>query len=318
MDSCVGHSASAHSLQQLWIGISLLRKVVPSLTALVALEAVVRHKSFTRAAGELGVTQAAVSRQVALLEKELGVPLFLREHRGVQPTHPCIALGATLTDAFKRVADGVEAVRASKDSEILTIGATLAFSAFWLLPRLGTFRRLHPEVQLRVVSQDEKLSLDGGDVDIAIRYGNPPFGDCIVLASRGDMIVPVASPEYKEKLSGSSFWKVPSDLIETDVTDRSWVTWPDWFDRVGHAGVVAKASMTFSHYTEAIAAARAGQGVALGWGVLVDGFLKDGSLVQVGEGVDAEGRHNIIVPKRTDRHGLGDIIAAWMAAALGE
>lgn len=104
------------------------RRRIPSLTALVTLEAVLRKKSFTTAATELGVTQAAVSRQIALLEEEFGLPLFVRKHRAIEPTAACINLGATLAKSFADIAESVEALQ-SRSQDVLTIGATVAFSS---------------------------------------------------------------------------------------------------------------------------------------------------------------------------------------------
>ena len=167
------------------------RKRLPSLTALVTLEAVVRRKSFTLAASELGVTQAAVSRQIAALEEELGQPLFLRKHRAIEPTAACVSLGATLAKSFADIAESVEAIQ-SRGQDVVTIGATVAFSSFWLLPRLAEFRRANPGILVRVISQDSPIALDDGEIDVAIRYGMPPFSDGTVIASRGDPVSAVA------------------------------------------------------------------------------------------------------------------------------
>jgi DNA-binding transcriptional LysR family regulator len=293
------------------------RKNIPSLTALVAVEAVIRRRSFTAAAQELNVTQAAVSRQIAALEKDFGTILFVRGHRSIEPTAACLALGNILTDSFARMAEGVDALRSSTVNEVVTIGASLAFSALWLLPRLGEFRRLHPDVQIRVISQDSKINLDGGQVDIAVRYGLPPFADGTVLASCGDEIFPVCSPEYFRRLPDGDFWKASYDQIETDQPDRTWYSWHDWFAGVGHAPANRKPSLRFSHYTESISAARAGQGVALGWRTLVDAFLRDGTLVRIGDAaVVPPGRYNVIVPLKARRKGVRDLAAGWMTAAL--
>jgi DNA-binding transcriptional LysR family regulator len=290
------------------------RRRLPSLTALLTLEAVLRRKSFTVAAGELGVTQAAVSRQIATLEEELGQPLFLRKHRAIEPTAACLTLGATLAQSFANIAESIEAIKLSAQ-DVVTIGATVAFSSFWLLPRLADFRRLNPGIQVRVVSQDNRIDLDGGEVDIVIRYGLPPFSDGTVIASQGDIIMPVCSPDYlKNRVAGPLS---PADeFIETEVPDRSWVSWGRWLGERGTAFDV-KPSLRFNHYTEAIAAARAGQGVALGWGVLVRTFLNDGTLVPLDDAeFAAEGRYNVLLPLKGRGTLARDRAAAWLTAAL--
>ncbi len=290
------------------------RRRLPSLTGLLMLEAVLRHKSFTAAAGELDVTQAAVSRQIALLEDELGQPMFLRKHRAIEPTAACLTLGSSLAQSFANIVDAIEAIKASSQ-DVVTIGATVAFSSFWLLPRLADFRDRNPGIQIRVISQDTKIDLDSGEVDILIRYGLPPFNDGTVIASRGDVIVPVCSPEYfKRRIAGPLSEK--DDFIETDAVDRSWLSWTHWLAKSG-AAFEARPSLRFNHYTETIFAARAGQGVALGWSALVQTFLDDGTLVALDDSkLMDEGRYNVLLPLKARRTMAGDQAAAWLTAVL--
>lgn len=290
------------------------RRRLPSLTGLLMLEAVLRRKSFTAAATELGVTQAAVSRQIALLEEELDQPMFLRKHRAIEPTAACLTLGSSLSQSFANIADAIEAIKASSQ-DVVTIGATVAFSTFWLLPRLADFRDRNPGIQIRVVSQDSPIDLDNGDVDIAIRYGSPPFSDGTVIASRGDIVMPVCSPDYLRRRP-AGLLSQSDDFIETDAVDRSWLSWAQWLPKMD-ASFVVKPSLRFNHYTETIFAARAGQGVALGWGVLVQTFLDDGTLVCLDERKLAEeSRYNIVLPLRARRTMASIQASAWLTAAL--
>jgi DNA-binding transcriptional LysR family regulator len=262
------------------------------------------------------VTQAAVSRLIALLEEDFGRPLFNRGHRTIEPTPSCLILGSTLADSFSNIADSVDAVRASA-TDVVTIGATIAFSSFWLLPRIAEFRQLYPGIQIRVISQDGKFNLDSGGIDIALRYGAPPFSDGTIIASCGDTIFPVCSPEYARTHRLEKFPEGTFELIETDVPNRSWYRWADWFARVGRKSKAVQPTLRFSHYTETISAARAGQGVALGWDALIRTFLNDGSLVKVGTTeFDADGRHNILVPLNSKRSAICDLVAAWLTHAL--
>ncbi|TGR64424.1 LysR family transcriptional regulator [bacterium M00.F.Ca.ET.194.01.1.1] len=290
------------------------RRRLPSLTALMTLEAVFRHRSFTAAAAELGVTQAAVSRQIALLEDELGLPMFVRKHRAIEPTPGCLALAATLTQSFSNIADVVEVVGQSQQG-IVTIGATVAFSSFWLLPRLAEFRRQTPGVQIRVVSQDSKIDLNAGGIDIVIRYGQPPFADGRVVASREDTIVPVCSPEYFQRRKGGGMSSA-DEFIETDAKDKSWMTWSQWHRGAG-CGLRIAPQLHFNHYTEAIAAARAGQGIALGWRLLVQTFLDDGTLVSLEDAeMQTSDAYHVVVPSRPYRSSAVEHASVWLAFAL--
>lgn len=294
------------------------RKNVPSLNALVALEAAARHKSITLAAAELGVTQSAVSRQISMLEVDLGTSLFVRKHRSIEPTSNCLLLASSLANSFSAISESVDLVRSGDRSETVTIGATLAFSTLWLLPRLSEFRERFPLVQIRVISQDARIPLSSGEVDVAIRFGIPPFEDADVIASRADTIFPVCSPEYAKRLGNAEhFYETKADLIANDVSERTWYSWLDWFARAGVKAPVPKPGLRFNHYADALQAARAGQGIMLGWDVLVNNFLLDGSLVRLGDlVVTPEGRHNVLVPKSAKRMPIRDIAAEWIASKL--
>jgi len=150
---------------------------------------------------------------------------------------------------------------------------------------------------------------------VAIRYGLPPFSDGTVIASRGDVISPVCSPDYLRRRGDGPLGSA-DEFIETDVVDRSWYNWSQWVSLIG-ANIEVKPSLRFNHYTETIAAARAGQGIALGWRMLVGTFLEDGTLVQADSSeLAAEGRYNVIVPVKTKRSNARDLAAAWLTASL--
>jgi DNA-binding transcriptional LysR family regulator len=297
-----------------------IRRNLPSLNALVVLEAAARHRSFTSAAAELGVTQAAVSRQIAMLEEDLGTPLFVRRHRAVDPTPPCQLLASSLAVNFAAITESVAMVRATKQQEAVTIGATLAFSTLWLLPRLRDFRERYPGALIRVMSQDSRIPLTAGEADVVVRFGTPPFEDGAVVASRADVMFPVCSPAYAERIQGNPMAALRNgecDLIGHDVPDRTWGTWPDWFRRVGWSAAPPEPALRFNHYSDALQSARAGQGVVLGWGIMVQGSLEEGALVRLGdETVPAEGRYNVIVPLKPKPSPLRDVLTDWLAEKL--
>src|ERR1700748_3647524 len=132
-------------------GMAGFRRKLPPLSALVIFEAAARHASFTKAAGELGITQAAVSRQVHLLEEQFECQLFLRLHRKVELTSNGRILSLAAAAAFQGLFDAVSEMSREGPSGELAIAATVAFSHFWLLPRISEFGRLHPTIRLRIV-----------------------------------------------------------------------------------------------------------------------------------------------------------------------
>ncbi len=280
-----------------------LRRSISSLSALATFEAAARLGGFTLAAAELGVTQAAVSRQIKLLEQDLRVPLFVRGHRRVTLTAPGEALAAAVSGAFGRISDVVEAIRQPVAAGTVTIGATLAFSHFWLLPRLPAFRAAHPDIKLRLLGDDTPSDLRRDRLDIAIRYGSPPFEDGESVASAADEVFAVCSPVLRDLLppevDGAAFLDLP--LIASDWLEPTWLTWRRWARHVGLGPAVARASdqsrLRFNHYADTIQAALAGEGVALGWATLLSRLLAEGRLVRLGalSFTPAE-RYHVLVP----------------------
>lgn len=266
-----------------------IRRSIPSLGALSTFEAAARLESFTLAAAELGVTQAAVSRQIKALEEELNTPLFLRAHRKVTLTTAGAALAGTLSQSFSRIAEVIETLRQPRLTDTVTVGATLAFTHFWLLPRLSDFRRTFPEVRLKLVADDAATDLRRDRLDVVVRYDTPPFDDARSMASLPDEVFPVCSPALLAArgmtAAGADLTALP--LIASDWLNPRWMTWRMWERAAGLAGgALGRASdastLRFNHYTDTVQAAVNGEGVALGWSVLLADLLADGKLVPLG------------------------------------
>ncbi|MFT4152006.1 MAG: LysR substrate-binding domain-containing protein [Paracoccaceae bacterium] len=273
-----------------------LRRSVPSMNALATFEAAARLSSFTQAAAELGVTQAAVSRQIKLLEEDLNTPLFVRAHRKVALTTAGAALASTVSAAFGNMADMIETIRRPETADTVTVGATLAFCHFWILPRLAGFRAAHPSIKLKLIAEDSVTDLRRDRLDVAIRFGRPPFADGRTIVSAPDTVFAVGSPAL---LNARGMLAETADLlrlpvIASDTVDPSWLTWRTWAQAVGLGPALGRASdlsgLRFNHYTDTIQAASNGEGIALGWAMLLDGHLRDGRLVRLGQ-------HQMVLPE---------------------
>jgi DNA-binding transcriptional LysR family regulator len=246
-------------------------------------EAAARHASFTIAAAELGITQAAVSRQVHALEQQFERPLFRRLHRKVELTPAGRTLSLAASSAFETLVDAVAEMTREEQSDELTIAATVAFSHFWLLPRIAEFGRLHPAVRLRIVTQDAPVSMIGGQADLAIRYGNGlwPDGQSTLLSE--DEVFPVCSPSFLVARAPVETLDQLADLplVDFESDDPSWIGWSEWLAAFSRERSKRRSGLRCSFYTEVIYAALAGHGVALGWRRLVDDFLRQGQLVRL-------------------------------------
>lgn len=289
------------------------RRSVSSLSALATFEAAARLLGFTRAAEELGVTQAAVSRQIKLLEAELNTPLFIRGHRKVELTPAGIVMARALTGAFDQVAEAIDTIRRPAAANTVTFGATLGFMHFWLLPRLPAFRAAYPDVQLRLVSQDLGFDLRRDAVDVLIQYGKGPFDGARCVASLPDVVFPVAAPS----LPGLDKPLDQLPLIACEWVEPSWLTWRRWAQMAGLPPLQKANALRFSQYTDAIYAALGGEGVALGWQSLIGAHLADGRLVRLGQGqVTPEEKHCLLVPTtRTQGRGARRL-TEWLVAAF--
>jgi len=301
--------------------VASLRRSVPSLGTLAVFEAAARLGGFTKAADELGVTQAAVSRQIRALEEELNTPLFVRGHRKIQLT----AAGRVLSDAvgqsFERIADAVEVVRHPTRPEILTVSTTLAFSHFWLLPRLPSFRTEHPALELRVISQDAPIDLRDGEIDVILRFGRSPFRDGRILASFTESAYPVCSPEFAAKL-GADFdvtRLATLPLIEIDPAEPNWLNWRRWFDLAGIKRPSRRSGLRFNHYSDAVYAAINGEGVTLGWHRVIERPLSDGRLVRLGDAaVQTEECYHLVVRETVLEGSAVKAFTGWIESSFSQ
>ncbi|WP_311240542.1 MULTISPECIES: LysR family transcriptional regulator AmpR [unclassified Xanthomonas] len=227
------------------------------LNALRAFEAAARHQNLTRAAGELCVSQAALSHQIKALEQQLGTSLFHRLPRGVALTDEGAALAPVLGEAFDRIAATLERFADGRYREVLSVGVVGTFATGWLLPRLPAFHAAHPDIELRLSTHNNRVDLAGEGLDLAIRFGDGDWQGQIAQALMEAPFAPVCAPSMARCL------RTPADLAQLPLL-RSYRLdeWPQWFRAAGVADVPARGAMFDSSLTLASAAA-AGSGVAL-------------------------------------------------------
>lgn len=256
---------------------------LPPLDALRAFDAAARHLSFTRAAGELFVTQSAVSKQVIALESALATRLFERRTRALVLTTAGERLQRATAAAFAELRAAAAELRGG-DEPTVTLTTTQAFAAFWLIPRLADFRRRHPGIDIRISADTRLVDLERGRFDLAVRYLQDRNAPASALRLFGDTVLPVASPAYLKK-SGRPLAR-PPDLghhlllvYEDDEQRRPWLSWPVWLEMAGVADLRPAGSVAFNQYEATLRAAVDGQGVALATQALVADLLREGRLV---------------------------------------
>jgi DNA-binding transcriptional LysR family regulator len=294
------------------------RRRIPSLTSLVVFEAAARRLNFSKAADELGVTQAAVSRQIQGLEQELGFALFRRLHRRVELTERGQALSSGLSQSFNLIARTIADVQSQSKEDELVIGATIAFTQLWLLPRISEFRQSHPDTKIRLVSQDTPIDLEHDMVDVVIRYGDGIWADGRSVFLCEDDIFPVCSPTYATTchLPKTAGELVDHALLDFESANPGWIGWREWLAAFSNVRP-SRAVIHLSYYTDMIHAALAGHGIALGWYCLVEDLLQQGRLVRVTDvQMHTRSAYFVVVPSRKALNPSANAFVEWLSFHL--
>lgn len=295
-----------------------LRRLLPSLGSLTVFEAAGRLQSFSAAARELKMTQAAVSYAVARLEEQTGVALFLREHRRVRLTEAGARFHADVTIGLSHIQRSAQSLRAMGGH--VTLACSTAFAAWWMVPRMEAFRAALPQVDLRIQTSDRDLDLVGEGIPLGIRGGLPadwPAYHAAVLAP--EEIYPVCSATYRrETLTPAALLSHP--LIHLEEPFRQATTWTDWFAAHGVARARVPKGLTINDYVLVIQAVIEGQGVALGWHHLVEGLVKKGVLTRLTDYALATAKDfHVIWPKDQPMSPAAEAVRDWLVAqAPGE
>lgn len=234
----------------------MARAPIP-LNALRAFEAAARHLSFTKAADELCVTQAAVSHQIKGLEVRLGISLFRRSNRGLKLTDEGVALAPTLFEAFGAIDRLFERFETGGVQDVLTVSAVGTFAVGALLERLPAFRATNPGVDLRLLTNNNKVDLVTEGLDYAIRFGDGAWhgveAELICTASLSPLCTPALARSLHE----------PADLLRAPLL-RSYrpQDWPAWFLAAGLGNHAVRGPL-FDSSLIMVQAAMRGEGVAL-------------------------------------------------------
>ncbi|WP_375057683.1 transcriptional regulator GcvA [Zobellella sp. DQSA1] len=250
---------------------------LPPLNALKAFEAAARNLSFTRAAEELFVTQAAISHQIKGLEEYLGIKLFRRRNRSLLLTEEGQSYFLEIKDIFSAISDATERLLARSAKGALTVSLQPSFAIQWLVPRLVRFSEVHPDIDVRIKAVDLDEGSLTDDVDVAIYYGKGNWPGLRADKLHIEYLIPVCSPML---LMGTKPLKTPEDLTRhTLLHDTSRRDWKAWFKQLDIQAANVNQGPIFSHSSMVIQAAIHGQGVALGHSVLTQPEIDAGRLV---------------------------------------
>ena len=265
----------------------MLRRKLPAINGLVTFEAAARHLSFTEAADELCVTQAAVSRQIKRLEDQLGCQLFLRVRRHLELSVEGERLFQAATMGLGHIGSVCDDIRLATNLEQVTIAATHAFSSFWLMPRIRTFQQHYPDIKVHVVATDNAQEQRSGKVDLALTCGDSALHSHEAHYLFAERAYPVCSPRY---LATHALPKLPEELLThrlLHMDEQVWenlgwdpIDWPAWLTHFGVDIVDLKPSgLTFNNYYMLIQAVLEGEGISLGFEHSIGDLVEKGKLV---------------------------------------
>jgi putative choline sulfate-utilization transcription factor len=246
-----------------------------SPNSLRVFESAARHLNFTASARELRSTQSAVSQQVRALEEQLGLKLFERVYRGVQLTEPGQALFASVQEGFATIEKTLDRLLQQHRNPQLNILTDFSLATYWLLPRLPDFRKQHPHIDVRIMTNQGVFGWQRQEADVAIVFGDRRELEGIPRLFHEE-VLPVCSQGFLSQHGPiddlARLGKVPLLMLIADQGQR-WLDWPGYFECLGGAPPLARSELMFNNYPLLIQAAIAGQGVALGWRGLVDDLL---------------------------------------------
>lgn len=263
---------------------SEMRRQLPPLATLLPFEAAYRHRSFTHAADELGLSQASVSRRVRQLELDLGVRLFERQRYSVLPTADCERLLVTVRTSLGELATTADSLRrAGLGLESLTVFSDLSLANALVAPTIGEFHIGFPKVKLFVLSSYEPVESVREDFDIGLQYGRWGEEKFNITPIADDAIFPVCSPSFAERLPTVA---TPMDIVKCPLLHLADVGrhWPDWRSFLALFRLKEPEPLegtVFNSYQVCIDVAEKGQGIALGWARSVQSRLDAGALVRI-------------------------------------
>lgn len=277
-------------------------------------EAAARCGSFARAAGELNVTPAAVSRMMGRLEEHIGTVLFNRLPGGVTLTEP----GLILYEAISRGFSGIEhALREIEDRkagvETVTLSVSTGFTTHWIMPRMAELKRTFPTVELRFELIMTALTGPVSDVDLGMRFVNGPDDRNEATYIMPEILVPICSPGYSEAHRGPTRSTEETLIFLSEAQPN----WSHLFFPEDQSSPVN--SMIFSDYAIVVQAAMLGQGVALGWMNVVCHWLRNRMLIPASPRLMTTGRHCQFVQSRDKAaRPIVNEVRDWIVARIQE
>lgn len=288
---------------------------LPPLSTLRLFDAAGRHQSFKAAAAELHVTPGAVSHGIAVLERWLGVPLFVRGPRGLALSPAGRDYLPYVAEALALIATGTQRMPSCAGEGKLIVSAAPTFAKHLLIPILHRFRKQRPRITVSIDTQRRQVSFPVDGIDFAIRMAHGPSPGLRSTELLRERLVPVCSPSLRARLEADGTDLASATRIHIDGASEDWAA---WLDALGRESPAAMAELHFDTIQMAVDAAVAGLGVAIGRRPLIDGDLAAGRLVVIGpEVAAATGYWLVSHPGAGERADLAGF-ERWLVAEMRE
>ncbi len=255
-----------------------MRRRLPPLNSIKCFEATGRVLSFTRAAEELNVTQAAVSHQIKVIEDYLGIPLFIRQPRKLVLTEQGKVLLPEVIEAFDKISSAVGALRKQQFNNTVSVRLAPSFAAKWLSPKLKLFWLQYPDIDLRLFHAHPSVEFEREDIDIAVTYGRGDWQGVVAEQLLSLDFFPVCSPTFMG--NDKPLTEIDNLRYYTLLHDANYQCWNDWLKLAGKETINANKGTVIDDTNVLIQAAVDGQGVALGSMTFVEDLLESGRLVR--------------------------------------
>ena len=275
-------------------------KRLPPLNTLVVFEAAYRLQSFSRAADEVFLSQASVSRQLKQLETNLGVKLFIRQRHDVRPTKEGDLLASSVYLTLNELASTAQLLRQSRTkANSFTIFSDISLGRHLIAPHLDDFQRRFPELKFRLISTYDPIETVNEDFDVGFQIGRWAQDRFDIEALADDAVFPVCSAEFAlrlpEEIDAIELSKQP--LLHLEDVGRDWINWRSFLAHFRVRKPKPLDGMAFTSYQVCLDAAEKGEGIALGWFRSVKPQLDEGKLVRI-KGMTIEIPESINVYRR--------------------
>lgn len=286
------------------------RRFLPSISALLAFEAVARLGSATAAAQELSLTQSAISRQLKTLEDQLGVALILRKGRQLALSDAGQAYVSQVRDILNRLAQASVALRTNPTGGSLNLAILPAFGMHWLAPRLKGFAETHPEVTVNLSTRLKPFAIADSPFDAAIHFGHEDWPGVRYLPLMPETVVPVCAPDLLDAPLSQASDMLAHPLLHLESRPRGWARWLAALD----VAAEPPAGMVFDQFSTMAQAAIHGLGVALLPTFFAQPYLRDGQLILASaHSTQSIGSYYLVWPEDRDEGAALTSFRTWLA-----